>query len=503
MTAWKEVPTDRSRAPGPRSRLAIFFRTATPGAVIACLLAVAGRATAATVILLVSMLVGLAASRSQRFRRGLDRFIHAVGTTVGRVLTVALLGLVELLVLAPLSLLSWVFRRDPLGGFASTNGAWGPHPSGGDHPTDRHQYALETRAAPSRVRHVVGLMPRAIGAFALVLALDLGIGSVLQNTVDTQNRVTAPVEARIAAATRDAPWFPAYRRELATLHYEFAPFVLTRVDDVSGRYINIDQGVRRSYEPQEASADLPLVWFFGGTNIWGEGQRDEHTIPSEIARLAEDAGTPIRVVNFGQRGDVNFAEALRFEQALAGSAEQPDLVVFGDGPDDYAVQLETPSDDPGQYGLTQAQHAVTNDHRSLWDRYADISVLHRIGARLQGLFSVQPAWGADGSGDSDQVATDLVSVYDRGRSLAGNVAADRNLPVRYFWLPIEARMDDSSAYSAATEALDPSVIDVSDALDDPVDPVYLDGVQTNELGAHLVATAMYNELRPDLEQLAD
>ncbi len=502
MTTWKEVPTDRSRAAGPRSRLAIFFRTATPGAVIACLLAVAGRATAAAVILLVSMLVGLAASRSERFRRGLDRTIHGVGSTVGRVLTVALLGLVELLVLAPLSFLSWVFRRDPLGGFASTNGAWGPHPSGDDQPTDRHQFALETRAAPSRARHLVGLLPRAVGAVALLLALDLGVGAVWQHAVGTQDRVAAPVEERIAAATRDAPWFPAYRRELATLHYEFAPFVLTRVDDVSGRYINIDQGVRRSYEPLGASADLPLVWFFGGTNIWGEGQRDQHTIPSEIARIAEDAGTPIRVVNFGQRGDVNFAAALRFEQALAGSAEQPDLVVFGDGPDDYAVQLETPSGDPGQYGLTQAQQAVTEDDRSLWERYADISVLHRIGVRLQGLFSVQPAWGANGSAGSEQLATDLVSVYNRGRVLAGHIAADHNVPIEHFWLPIEAGEDDSSAYAAATQALDPSVLDISDALDDPADPVYLDGVRTNELGAHLVATAMYNELRPDLEQLA-
>ena len=76
------------------------------------------------------------------------------------------------------------------------------------------------------------------------------------------------------------------------------------------------------------------------------------------------------------------------------------------------------------------------------------------------------------------------------------------MPVRNFWLPIEEAEDTGSTYSRASEALSPQVIDVSDALDDVTEPVYLDGVRTNELGARLVAEAMYRELRPDLEQAA-
>lgn len=503
MSDWDEIAAPRSSEAGPPSAGGVFLRSAVPGALIAGLVAYAGRTTAAAMILIAATLVGLGAARSDRFRRGLDRSIHAVTKTVGRVLTLGLLGLAEVLIFTPLSLALWALRRDPLGGPTPDPAVWASHPGTVDQPpVARRPFAREPSPPPTRARRIVRFVPRAAGILVLFLALDLGTGWVWQRAVGTPDLAAAPVEERIALATQDAPWFPDYRRELDALRYEFTPFVLTSPHDAAGRYINIEDGVRRSYEPSLAGPGVPTVYFFGGTNVWGEGQRDGHTIPSEIARLAEEDGMAIRVVNFGQRGDVGFGEVLRFEQALAAAAEAPDLVVFADGPDDYAVQREAPSADPSQYGLAEAQAAVVADDRSLWERYSDLSLLQRIAARARAVFSVQPAMAAEGAGGTDDLAADTASVYERGRLLADDIAVEHDVTIRNFWLPIEEAEDTGSAYSRASEALSPQVIDVSDALDDVTEPVYLDGVRTNELGARLVAEAMYRELRPDLEQAA-
>lgn len=49
---------------------------------------------------------------------------------------------------------------------------------------------------------------------------------------------------------------------------------------------------------------------------------------------------------------------------------------------------------------------------------------------------------------------------------------------------------------------DVDVTDLTHALDDVRVPVFLDWGHTNELGARVVAQAMYDDLRPDLESLA-
>ena len=64
--------------------------------------------------------------------------------------------------------------------------------------------------------------------------------------------------------------------------------------------------------------------------MFGLYQRDEHTIPSEFARLAEADGIPLRVVNYGSLAYVNWQEVLLLEQLVTGGSE-PDLAVFYDG----------------------------------------------------------------------------------------------------------------------------------------------------------------------------
>ena len=73
--------------------------------------------------------------------------------------------------------------------------------------------------------------------------------------------------------------------------------------------------------------------------MFGFGQRDEHTIPSEIARLAEADGIRIRSVNFGVESYNGYQETMAFADALAKD-DPPDLVVFYDGVNEMSTAIE-------------------------------------------------------------------------------------------------------------------------------------------------------------------
>ena len=95
--------------------------------------------------------------------------------------------------------------------------------------------------------------------------------------------------------------------------------------------------MRTSYQSQAPGKKLS-VWFFGGSALFGDGQRDDHTIPSEFARLAEADGIPVEVRNYGRPGVAMWQELQLFEQTVA-AGQKPDLVVFYDGFNDLAWQM--------------------------------------------------------------------------------------------------------------------------------------------------------------------
>ncbi len=128
----------------------------------------------------------------------------------------------------------------------------------------------------------------------------------------------------------------AYWTELGGLQATWVSYTYTRMQPFHGDLINIDEVGRRATASFGADADAaPDVYFFGGSTMWGEGSRDDYTIPSQLARLMDEAGTPIRATNYGQIAYVNTQEQILFERQLA-LGNVPDTVVFYDGFNDLA-----------------------------------------------------------------------------------------------------------------------------------------------------------------------
>ncbi|MEZ5178646.1 MAG: hypothetical protein R2746_10305 [Acidimicrobiales bacterium] len=102
--------------------------------------------------------------------------------------------------------------------------------------------------------------------------------------------------------------------------------------DTDLRYTHVD-GVERRSMPAVPGA--PEVWFFGGSTLFGVGQRDEHTIPSEVARIAEREGTPVTVHDFGWSAYMAWQE-VGLLRRLVEERGAPDLLVFFHGLNDFS-----------------------------------------------------------------------------------------------------------------------------------------------------------------------
>jgi lysophospholipase L1-like esterase len=231
---------------------------------------------------------------------------------------------------------------------------------------------------------------------------------------------------------------------------------------------------------------------YGGSTTWGVSQRDDHTIASELARVAVERGITLDVQNRGLPGFHHWLEAERLAWDLTTNP-RPDLVIFYDGVNDRFWQpgLSDPIFD------------------ALWDQ----------SGRTEGDPPQGPA-GSRVAGPPEPRFGGLLQTeegvrrYDQAREMSRATAAAAGVPVRYVWQPerysrdfvaSEPHFDTGHENDArrgsqfAWERLADDVIDLHDALTGNTDPIYTDDVHHNELGARLIAEALFERLRPDLE----
>lgn len=296
-------------------------------------------------------------------------------------------------------------------------------------------------------------------------------------------------------AHEDEPFAQDLFRELSVATPRPDPMLGARLVDARGDHVNIVDGRRATWQPDSPGAAEVTVWYFGGSTMFGIGQRDDHTIPSVVAKLAETDGITVRSWNFGVSADVNWTETLRFAEALGSDLPRPDLVVFYDGSNDQGLGFERVDTGRTDAGTSSRLSVSDGERAPLTD-----------GPTIE-----DPAQRA-------ALAAELAAAqYGRGVRVARALAADAGVPVVHFWQPQPFAKEPGSAdaelyrrlefdpallpaaraaYDAIRERSGVDPIDLSRTLDDVEQPVFFDGSHTNELGARIVAAAMYERLRP-------
>ncbi len=274
--------------------------------------------------------------------------------------------------------------------------------------------------------------------------------------------------------------------------------------------------------------------------------------------MAEADGLPVEVRNYGRPGIAMWQELELFEQ-MVSSGQKPDLVVFYDGFNDLAWQMNvrlSPQPD-NIYDSTVGQAAetstidtnatakrpaipVTTDSgttfsdvtQAYWDQSASHHVydaMHDLivgsdAPKVQFAKGVQQRETSDvpASDESLQAAKNAVSIQSRAAKLATAVARSVGADASFYWQPnvfTKRLLPDEQAYlglgSYEPARWDPAVreartmlkktpfVDLGAALDSATEPVLWDFVHTNEVGARLSAEAIYAHVHQQLQQRVD
>jgi hypothetical protein len=501
-----------------------------------------GHHVAAIGVLVLIFLITVISALVPAVARVLERGEEAIRRVAGRGLTAVLLSAIELLVFTPLALLLRLAGRDALaiGSPDRPDSLWRPHAVRSGRPLYRRPFAYERfpKTAADARRTRLGRIGLVLGGVASLLLLDVGVGAGLatlrsESAPPAVNLLTAP---DVPSGAHE-PWRAALSDEItsAAQHESYDPYLGWRIVDFHGRYVNVAGGIRNSYEPGGAgSGDAVQVYFFGGSAMFGAFQRDAHTIPSEVARLAEADGIRIHVVNAAQLAYMNWQDVLQFESLLTGGTK-PDLSVFYDGANELLSQF---ADGPHrtfthleasaiEEQLAQAQQrSKPSDAHTLYNAWRDVSVLYGVGRsigllpRNESELKLQSPWAGDQKDHPERRGADAAYVYSRGVDAARRLADSYGLRTAFVWQPFlyskravpgEAPLQgwlatDPASWRKASQAsragLPAGVLDLSDALDGERAPVMYDLAHTNELGARVVARALYQRLRPELVQLA-
>lgn len=284
------------------------------------------------------------------------------------------------------------------------------------------------------------------------------------------------------------------------------PHNLYRHLDLTSRYVNVVDGARRTWQPPPCDCTPVRVWVYGGSATFGLNQRDDHTVASELAKVAHREGIALAISNRGQMGHHQWLEAERFAWDLA-QEPPPDLVLFYDGANDGWATHELSMMETGDVAVPLEPTLA-----AMW---RDLGRAGRSvpdgppGSKLLGYPKAEPPTLA-------VQASRTVDRWDRARQASEAAAAAHGVLARYVWQPmrfnrgyIAGEPHESGGFENRSRFVDQEmrsilpedVIDAGDAFEGDDDPLFTDDVHHSERGTAMVAELLFEHLEDDLRQL--
>jgi hypothetical protein len=502
---WTEVPG----APAPPTRrISKTLGSIAPIVVIglsAVVLALRGawwRTLLAGALLAVLLQVrSVAPGVEQRFTDAIGALGRALGAAVG---WACLAGV--FIAMSVVSTPGRLLHRHPVPGTWGTLG-----PAGASDSAWRSAEPTRPHAARVGSRFV-----RFAGVLAVVAAADCLVGAVLTGSGVLPPDDRGDVRISVLESTPMAsplvagqPWAKQYSTDLSRYVLDVdgsVPYIGTVPHRFRSPNINVIGGERVSYEPPVPAGRRPLqLAFFGGSVMFGTGQRDAHTVPSEFARIAAANGVPVQVHNYGLPAWVIWQEQLYLERLLA-HGHHYDLVIFLDGFNEFATQSESYTRDPSLHAAAWTS-ALANDFRAkrqvqpgylgglgeLLEDYHRNSATWRIVDALTG--DRKPLQGAVPSvhGTPAQQADAALEIYQRGVDMVDEQTGHHHTPVHYFWQPQAAGWDP-----AVLGRLPAETTSLASVFDGRQKELYIDPVHTTEEGARILAEALWQQVGGEL-----
>jgi hypothetical protein len=125
-------------------------------------------------------------------------------------------------------------------------------------------------------------------------------------------------------------WARAHFEEYHFLPSRYLSYVGWRREPFRGKTITLEGPYGQRATVGEANPGKPLVYFFGGSTIWGTGADDANTIPSLVTQIGG-----FRSQNWGEIAWTAH-QSLALLIQLLQEGHRPDVVVFYDGVNEVA-----------------------------------------------------------------------------------------------------------------------------------------------------------------------
>ncbi len=451
-----------------------------------------------------------------------------VGTVVGHLT----LTIVYVIVFTPVALIGRLLRRDPLN--LTSRPAltyWSGIPEIDRTRVFDKPFLVETRQTRevSTFKKIFRSGRATYHALLTLFVLNLLCGYLYNGAREMLQPEQLPWQRR-ASVYGDSEWAEDYYRELIeSTRLIYKPFVGWHLNDYSGRYINIKEGLRKTYQASSNSPRALRLYAFGASTMWGWGARDDYTIPSYLAKRAEADGLALEVTNFAGHAYVNWQSVVRLAE-LCAAGKIPDLVIFYEGAADVIGKIRNPDMDRTHW-LQEILAERLTERRTNWPYppvdlkrwFEKHSLAHifvrKLGAGLQQRKASRTVWSREEE-RVRQLAREIVGIYGENAMFVQKLAKNYDFEPFFYWQPVlrtkASPTEEEVAYRkyfdglfgdvyrAATEEIESLqfMTDISDAFDDLERSIYIDFAHVGELGNQVVADRMYEQIKPILQSFA-
>ena len=372
------------------------------------------------------------------------------------------------------------------------------------------------KAIATLLRRLFTLIGQAWAILGITLLLLLATDQLLRAVLPSPERIAAvdpqaiaPGRSRAAAVAGDT-WIDAYWNEHEASRYtEWVSYVYWRRRPFAGELVNVDaHGFRVT--PHVQLQPQRSIWLFGGSTVWGTGNRDAGTLAAQLEQVYRERAPElaVRVDNFGESGYVSRQSLAAFQSALSCVEPAADMALFLDGANDVFATFQA-----GVAGQPQNEENRRREFNSSRQLGAQ---LRAWAMRLEGIARlVQPDVGPRDAAEQQRLATATADAYLSQARQAAALARSYQVDLLYAWQPTvfdraPARADEAAIVAASMadhvrlqqqtraqvdarlqSATETPVIDLGGVFDGVDTPLFFDFVHLSERGQRLLAERLY------------
>jgi hypothetical protein len=244
-----------------------------------------------------------------------------------------------------------------------------------------------------------------------------------------------------APAFNNIPWKHTIFKELKEQQSQYEQFIGWRRTEYHGTYTNVTvERMRKTWAPEKPLSSAPQrVYLFGGSTFWGDGVRDEYTIPSLLAKKFYDRGLDFQTYNYGE-GAYRFNQEIIQLIVLLHDGHRPDYVIFYDGVNDVVSAFL--SKIPGAvYNLLDTRQRLKEKTggQMIWEGAGLIVKKHSMIYRtITSFFLTKSFWASRPSytdAELSFLAQGIVDEYVKSMDLLDKLAKAYGFRYICFWQP--------------------------------------------------------------------